>query len=128
MLKVTNDIKVSSALAPQAYLGGLRPVLPSGSLTHHRPPNLKCLKHKATSAIILNRFETLNRSLLTKMANLAPPPPPASASAPSSSTLPAEPSTTQAGDASEPMAVDPAAAPPPAGAAGKKKKGKGKKK
>ena len=39
---------------------------------------LQCIKHKTSSAVILNRFETLNRVLLLKMAgatalDIAPP-------------------------------------------------------
>ncbi|KAL7412131.1 signal recognition particle, SRP9/SRP14 subunit [Mrakia frigida] len=92
--------------------------------------DVKCLKHKATSAIILNRFETLNRSLLNKMANLQPKPLPSTTS---SSSEPLPEASSIPVDLSEPMAIDEGAVAPPtaggaAGAGGKKKKNKSKKK
>ncbi|KAG9310900.1 signal recognition particle, SRP9/SRP14 subunit [Chiua virens] len=77
-----------------------------------------CIKFKTYSSIFLNRFESLNLSLIQKMQNRRPEPPP--------SSVPPQPLT--AGDLTDPRTASPVPALQTGPAAGGVKKKKTKKK
>lgn len=79
--------------------------------------HIQCIKFKTYSSIFLNRFESLNLSLMQKMQNRRPDPPP-------STTLP---QSSAGGDSSHPRTASPMPVPQTGLAAGGVKKKKPKK-
>ncbi|KAF8127701.1 signal recognition particle, SRP9/SRP14 subunit [Boletus edulis] len=77
-----------------------------------------CIKFKTYSSIFLNRFESLNLSLMQKMQNRRPDPPPSTAT----------PQSFAVGDSSHPRAASPVPVTQTGTAAGGVKKKKPKKK
>ncbi|KAI9457862.1 signal recognition particle, SRP9/SRP14 subunit [Boletus coccyginus] len=77
-----------------------------------------CIKFKTYSSIFLNRFESLNLSLMQKMQNRRPDPPP----------IIAPPQPLASGDSSHPRAASPGPTPQTGPAPGGVKKKKPKKK
>ena len=78
---------------------------------------IQCIKFKTYSSIFLNRFESLNLSLMQKMQNRRPDPPPSTAPQPAAS-----------GESSHPRAASPVPSSQTGPAAGGVKKKKPKKK
>ncbi|KAG6377758.1 hypothetical protein JVT61DRAFT_14531 [Boletus reticuloceps] len=85
-----------------------------GDFTFH----IQCIKFKTYSSLFLNRFESLNFSLMQKMQNRRPDPPPSTAT----------PQSLAVGDSSHPRAASPVPVTQTGTAAGGVKKKKPKKK
>ncbi|KAK8844045.1 hypothetical protein IAR55_006839 [Kwoniella newhampshirensis] len=93
------------ARSPDKVRYSVKFVAKTGHLVLKLTDDVKCIKYKTFSSIILNRFESLNLRLLTKMSNRTVRIPPPARHQQNSSTLPIV-DTPERGGTPAPMGAD----------------------